>query len=57
MRHGDPLLAVRTMVELVMQATDSTDEGYADKGWNFEVGLAILTVSLAGCLPIVLFRP
>jgi hypothetical protein len=57
MRAKSPLDAARTMVEVITDVTEQVEEGYDDKGWNFEIGLAVLSVSLIGCLPILLFRP
>ena len=57
MRTQPPLGAARLMLVSLSDATDSVELGYDDKAWNFEVGLAILSISLIGCLPILLFRP
>jgi hypothetical protein len=56
MRSNDVLVAARAMVESLTDATDSVEEGYREKGRNFEVGLAILVVSVVGSLPVLLFR-
>ena len=45
------------MVESLTDATESLDGGYDEKAFYFQVGLAILSVSLAGCILVVLFHP
>lgn len=57
MRAHEPFIAARTMVESLTDAADSLDEGYADKGWNFQAGLLILVLSLLGSVPVLWFRP
>jgi hypothetical protein len=57
MRAKDTLEAARLMVVSLSDATEDVDDGYADKAWSFQIGLAILSISLVGCLPILLLRP
>jgi hypothetical protein len=57
MRGKGSLEAARAMVESLTDATENVEDGYSEKGWNFSVGLALLSISLIGCLPVVLFRP
>lgn len=51
------LQAVRAMIESLTDATENIEEGYDDKTRSFQVGLAILSVSLVAALPVVVFGP
>ena len=57
MRSESPLEAARVMVESITDATESLEQGYAQKASNFQIGLALLSVAVAGCVPVVLFHP
>ena len=57
MRAKYALDAARLMVVSLSDAAESVEEGYDEKARSFEIGLAILAISLIGCLPILLFRP
>lgn len=57
MRAEGALQAARLMVVSLSDATESVEEGYVDKAWSFQVGLATLAISLLGCLPVLLIRP
>ena len=49
--------AARALVESLTDATESIEEGYDEKTRSFQLGLAILLVSLIGALPVVIFGP
>lgn len=56
-RVAEPLTAAREMLDQLASATENAEEGYDSKSWFFQVGLAVLAVSLAGSLLVVLFHP
>lgn len=56
-RAGTALDAARAMLDQLTLATERVEEGFSDKARYYSIGLAILAVSLLGCLPVVLFRP
>lgn len=51
------LQAARALVESLTDATENIEQGYNDKTRSFQVGLAILSVSLVAALPVVVFGP
>jgi hypothetical protein len=54
-RVMSPTNAARAVVESLLAATQNVEDGYDDKSWNFNVGLAIMSVSFLGALPVVVF--